>query len=319
MNVNIKMRHLLRALTAAALAATAAIAGAQTRVITLGTVGGPVLALERGQPANAVLVGERIYLVDAGNGTGRQLLAAGLDLRKVNHIFITHNHDDHNADWGTIMGLGWSTGRRADIHVWGPGGTESMLKGFLQYFAPNARIRMADSKGLRRPEDMFKAHDIQGPGVVFKDELVTVTAVENCHYHPDADGGARGDDKSYALRFQTPDKVIVFSGDTGKCAPMAEFARGADILFHEVVDLPLIEQRLLASLPPVLAKGLYQHMVQDHTTAEDIGRLAQAAGVKQVVLTHLIPGRGEPDSLFVDGVRKHFSGPTSVARDLQSF
>jgi ribonuclease BN (tRNA processing enzyme) len=295
------------------------LAGAQTKVITLGTVGGPVLSLERAQPSNAVVVGSRIYLVDAGNGVGRQLLAAGYDLRKVDNIFITHNHDDHNADWGTIMGLAWSTGRRADIHVWGPGGTESMLQGFLQYFAPNARIRMADSKGLRRPEDMFKAHDIRGPGVVFKDDLVTVTAVENCHYHPDPAGGARSDDKSYAYRFQTPDKVIVFSGDTGKCAAMAEFARGADILFHEVVDLPLIEQLLMRELPPLLAQGLYQHMVQDHTTAEDVGRLAKEAGVKEVVLTHLIPGRGESDALFLDAVRKHFHGPARVARDLMTF
>jgi ribonuclease BN (tRNA processing enzyme) len=113
--------------------------------------------------------------------------------------------------------------------------------------------------------------------------------------------------------------VIVFSGDTGKCPAMTEFARDADILFHEVVDLPSIQQLLQRELSPQLAQGLYQHMVQDHSTAEDVGRLAQDAGVKEVVLTHLIPGRGEPDSLFIEGVRKHFRGPVRVARDLMSF
>ena len=265
------------------------------------------------------MVRDRVYLIGAGNGVGRQLLAAGIDPRRVGHIFVTHNHDDHNADWGTLMGLSWSTGRREDVHVWGPGGTESMLQGFLQYFAPNARIRMADSKGLRPPQEMFRAHDILGPGVVFKDDLITVQAIENCHYHPDPSGGTRPDDKSYAFRIQTLDKVVVFSGDTGKCPAMIEFARGADLLFHEVVDLPSIEGLLRRSLPPVLAQGLYQHMIQDHTTAEDVGRLAQAAGVKEVVLTHLIPGREEPETLFIGGVRKHFTGVVKVARDLMSF
>ncbi|SEB25104.1 MBL fold metallo-hydrolase [Variovorax sp. YR216] len=313
------MKRPVSLFVAATLALTSALAGAQTRVVTLGTAGGPVLSLERSQPANALVVRDRVYLVDAGNGVGRQLLAAGLDLRKVEHIFITHNHDDHNADWGTVMGLAWSTGRRGDIHVWGPAGTESMLQGFLQYFAPNARIRMADAKGLRRPNDMFKAHDIVGPGLVFKDDLVTVTAVENCHFHAASAGGARSDDKSYAFRIQTPDKTIVFSGDTGQCAAMVDFARGADLLLHEVVDLPSIQRLLKQELPPQLAEGLYQHMVQEHTTAEDVGRLAQAAGVKELVLTHLIPGREEPESLFVDGVRKHYKGPVKVARDLMAF
>lgn len=314
-----KMQRFRSSIVAALLAVVSMAASAQTRVVTLGTVGGPVLSLERAQPANAVIVADRIYLVDAGNGVGRQLLAAGLDVRRVDNIFITHNHDDHNADWGTLMGLAWSTGRRADIHVWGPAGTERMLSGFLNYFGPNARIRMADSKGLRRPEDMFKAHDIKGSGLVFKDDVVTVTAVENCHFHPDPAGGQRGDDKSFAFRFQTPDRVIVFSGDTGRCPAMTELARGADILFHEVVDLPSIEQLLQRELPPVLAQGLYQHMVQDHTTAEDVGRMARDAGVKEVVLTHLIPGREEPDSIFIEGVRKHFQGPVRVARDLMAF
>lgn len=314
-----KVGTTLRGLLAAALMVACSLAGAQTKVVTLGTFGGPVVTLERAQTSNALIVNNRIYLIDAGYGVSRQLRAAGYDLRRVDNIFITHNHDDHNSEWGTLMGLAWSTGRRSDIHVWGPAGTESMLQGYLQYFAPNARIRMADTKGLRRPEDMFRAHDFAGSGQVFKDDLVTVTAVENCHFNPGSDGGARPSDKSYALRFQTPDKVVVFSGDTGKCEAMTEFARGADLLIHEVVDLPGIEAVLNRELPPVLAKGLYQHMVEDHTTAEDVGRLAQAAGVREVVLTHLIPGRGEPDAVYLEPLRKHYKGPARVARDLMVF
>lgn len=307
------IRHLL----SFAFVCATGTAPAQTNVITLGTQGGPLPRAERSQPANALVVRDRVYLIDAGNGVARQLVAAGIDYRRANRIFITHNHDDHNADWGTLMGLQWATGGREETHVYGPAGTESMLKGFLQFFAPNARIRMTDSKGLSPPETVFIAHDITGNGLVYRDDLVTVTAQENCHFSPAV--GRTGQDKSYALRFQTPDKVIVFSGDTGRCPVLNEFARGADLLVHEVIDLRLTETALKESLPAPVAQGLMRHMTDEHTTAEDVGRLAAAAGVKQVILTHVIPGGKEPDSVYLDALRKHFNGPATVARDLMVF
>jgi ribonuclease BN (tRNA processing enzyme) len=291
---------------------------AETRVITLGTQGGPMPFASRAQPANAVVVNGRVYLVDAGNGVAQQLVKAGLDHRRVGQIFITHNHDDHNADWGTLMGLQWSTGRRQPTHVYGPAGTEAMLKGFLEYFKPNARIRRADSKGLPPPEQMFKAHDYPGDGQIYKDDLITVTAAENCHFSKDG-AGASGVDHSYSLRIQTPDKVIVFSGDTGACAPVAALAKEADLMIHEVIDLDLIEKAMMAQLPPEIAQGLMRHMRVEHTTAEEVGRLAKAAGVKQLVLNHIIPGRDEPDSVYLDPVKRHYDGPVTVARDLMSF
>jgi ribonuclease BN (tRNA processing enzyme) len=293
-------------------------AQADTRVITLGTQGGPMPFAARAQPANALVVNDRVYLIDAGNGVTQQLVKAGIDHRKVGQIFITHNHDDHNADWGTLMGLQWATGRRQPTHVYGPAGTEGMLKGFLEYFKPNARIRMADSKGMPPPEQMFKAHDYKGDGEVYKDDLITVTAAENCHFGKDG-AGASGLDHSYSLRIQTPDKVVVFSGDTGNCAPVAALAKGADLMIHEVIDLDLLEKAITKQLPPALAQGLMRHMREEHTTAEDVGRLAKAAGVKQLVLNHIIPGQDEPDSVYLDPIKKHYDGPTTVARDLMSF
>lgn len=313
------MKKILATLAAVGLMGAFAPALAQTRVITLGTQGGPVPSVTRSQPANALVVRDRIYLIDAGNGVARQITAAGLNFRQVGQIFITHNHDDHNADWGTLMGLQWATGRRAETHVWGPAGTEAMMKGFLQFFAPNARIRMADSKGVQPPEKQFRAHDIQGPGLVYKDDLITVTAVENCHFAHGTDASRQDTDKSYAFRFQTPDQVVVFSGDTGKCPQLLEFSRGADLLVHEVIDLPGIEKAMMRELPPGVAQALMRHMIDEHTTGEDIGKLAEAAGVKKVVLTHVIPGKDEPDSLYIDAVKKNYKGPVVVAKDLMSF
>ena len=134
-------------------------------------------------------------------------------------------------------------------------------------------------------------------------------------------------DTSFAYRFQTPDKVVVFSGDTGQCADLVEFARDADLLVHEVVSLPLIAdslRRFMASQQsrpqPGLFEDLMKHMAADHTVPEDIGRLAAAARVKKVVLSHFVPGRdGEPDSAYVDGVKQHYDGPVIAAQDLMSF
>lgn len=301
---------------------------ASTRVIVLGTRGGPVPTATRAQPANAVVVGDRVYLVDAGNGVVRQLVLARLDYRRVDHIFVTHNHDDHNADWGTLMGLQWTTGRTAPVHVYGPPGTETMLKGFLQYFEPNAKIRSTEVRRRTTPGDTFRAHDITRGGLVFQDDRVKVSATEVCHYHFDPGSPpSGGPHKSFAFRFETSDKVVVFSGDTGQCASLADFARDADLLVHEVVSLPLIAdslRRLIASqpgpVPPSVFQDLMRHMAEDHSVPEDIGKLAAEARVKKVVLTHFVPGDdSDPDDAYTEGVKKYFPGPVVAAHDLAAF
>jgi ribonuclease BN (tRNA processing enzyme) len=109
-----------------------------TRLLTLGTQGGPRGNADRAQPSNVLIVNGTPYLIDAGNGVARQLLLAGVPITNIRQIFITHNHDDHNADWGTLMGRAWTSVQYEPMTVYGPPGTESMRKGFLQYFAPNA-------------------------------------------------------------------------------------------------------------------------------------------------------------------------------------
>ncbi|MEY4761171.1 MAG: hypothetical protein RLZZ200_1027 [Pseudomonadota bacterium] len=296
-----------------------------TRLVTLGTQGGPRIQPTRAQPATLLSVGTTHYLFDAGNGVAQQLMLAGVPVTGIGRIFITHHHDDHSADWGTVMGLAWSTGRTEPIHVYGPAGTESMLQGFLQYLAPNVANRRLRNARFVDPRDMFVAHDIRGNGPVYEDANIRVTALENCHYHYEPGDPGYGTQKSYAFRIQTPDKTIVLSGDTGDCGKaLVDFARGADLLVHEVVLLEPIEQQLrrdpaIRYHPNQLA-DLMQHMRDEHTTPEDIGRLAAAAGVKQVVLTHLVPGGNiAPDAAYSDGVKKFFNGPVVVARDLMAF
>jgi ribonuclease BN (tRNA processing enzyme) len=297
-----------------------------TRLILLGTAGGPRGSAERAQPSNLLVVNGKPYLIDAGNGVARQLMLAGIPFTSIRHIFITHNHDDHNADWGTLMGRSWTSGQHEPMTVYGPRGTESMRKGFLQYFAPNAAAHYLEGAVNIPPDKVILAHDIAGPGLVYEDANIHVTAVENCHYHFSKGSPGYGWQQSFAYRFQTPDRVIIFSGDTGACGDkLVKFAMGADILVHEVIELAAIGANVQSrgdgsySLPGQ-REALLQHLRTEHTSAEEVGRVASAAGVKMVVLTHVTPGTpAQKDEIYSNGVQKLYQGPVVVGRDLMEF
>jgi ribonuclease BN (tRNA processing enzyme) len=298
-----------------------------TRLITLGTQGGPRGSADRSQPSNVLIVNGKPYVIDAGNGVAGQLLRAGVPFTSIRQIFITHNHDDHNADWGTLMGRAWTSGQYEPMTVYGPRGTESMRKGFLQYFAPNAAAHYLEGAVNVPPAKVILAHDIPGPGLVYQDGNIRVTAVENCHYHFSKGSPGYGWQQSFAFRFQTPDRVIVFSGDTGPCGDvLVKFAAGADILVHEVIDLEAIEAALAARTAdgsnslPGQREALMNHMRTEHTTAEEVGRVAAAAGVKMLVLTHIVPGTlPDDESRYTEPIRRSYKGPVVVAHDLMEF
>ncbi len=299
-----------------------------TRLVLLGTQGGPRVNVDRAQSANVLIVNGTPYLIDAGNGVARQLSLAHLPLPSIHQIFITHNHDDHNADWGTLMGLAWTLGNTRPITVYGPRGTESMRQGFLQYFAPNAAAHNLEGAANVPPEAVILAHDIVAPGLVYQDANIRVTAHENCHYHFSKGTPGYHWQQSFAFRFDTPDRVIVFSGDTGPCGnALADFAKGADILVHEVIDVPAIEAVLRRPIPtpgfdtsPARIAALMNHMITEHSTPQEVGKTASKAGVRMVVLSHLIPGASsEPDNGYVEGVKQFYSGPVVVGRDLLEF
>ena len=312
-------------------------------MIALGTQGGPSPNPSRSQPAHALQVAGQTYLVDAGNGVARQLVRAGIPLARVKKIFVTHNHDDHNADLGTLLGLAWSLGSLEPFAVFGPAGVERVIEGFRESYAVNAAIRQRDAPGRRggRIEGEVESHAIGEASAsqrIYRDEHVQVFAIENCHYHhePAEEGGPAGQgdsegqgdpaaERSYAFRFETADRSVVFSGDTGPCQPLVAFSRGADVLVHEVFHTDLMGQSLRASGP---AQGIPEEMLgamlrrseKYHSTPEVVGRLARDAGVGMVVLTHVMPGdASDPDSAYVSGVSELYSGRVVVARDLMRF
>jgi ribonuclease BN (tRNA processing enzyme) len=268
-----------------------------------------------------VVVDGRPYLVDCGYGTLRALVQAGLRHLDVGTVCLTHLHNDHIADVAALLSHQWTGSRRDPTAVYGPPGTAALVRGAIAFFAGDVEIRSIDEGRTARPDALFIGRDVQAsnaPVQVFKDDRVTVRAIENMHY-PEA-ATARMAHRSLAYRFDMADRSIVFSGDTAPSANLVELARNADVLVCEAVDMARHRELLAAAEAAGPGASIARHVAETHSTTEEVGRMAAAARVKTVVLSHLLPGSnpqpGEiPDTAYIAGVRRYFDGQVIVGRD----
>lgn len=286
-------------------AVNGAIAADRARIILLGTKGGPSLGKFRSNAATLLLINETPYLIDCGYGVSRQLVSAGVSLDRLRYIFLTHHHSDHNLEYGPLLYNVWAAKKAPRLAVYGPPGLTRMTADFYRYMKFDIDTRIAD-EGLPDPRRLVTTREFHRGGLVMKNSEVTVSSFRV--RHPPIT-------QSYAYRFDTNDRSIVISGDTAYAAGLAEFARGADVLIHEAMYLPAIE-KLLKQFPA--ATRLREHLLASHTTTDDVGRIAQRAGVKTVVLTHFVPGDDPEitDEQWTEGVQKHFKGQIIVGKDL---
>jgi ribonuclease BN (tRNA processing enzyme) len=276
-----------------------------TRLILLGTKGGPSLGDSRKNPSTLLLINGAPYLVDCGYGVSRQLVAASVAPDKVRYIFITHHHSDHNLEYGSVVYNAWATGLPMRIDAYGPPGLQKMTGAFFEYmkFDIDTRIKDEGRPDLRK---LISPHEFAKPGVVMQNDDVKVSAA--LVPHPPIK-------QSYAYRFDAKDRSIIVSGDTAYSPALADFARGADVLVHEVMYLPAVES-LIKKVPN--AARLREHLMASHTSSEDVGRVAARAEVKTLVLSHFVPGNDPSitDEQWAEGARKHFKGRIVVGRDL---
>jgi ribonuclease BN (tRNA processing enzyme) len=297
-----------------------------TQLVLLGTQGGPNVNVRRSQASNAIIVDGRPYLVDCGYGAVRGLVAAGIGYAQLGTAFITHLHDDHTADVAALLTLQWTGNKTQPTDIYGPYGTAAMVDAAIAFTKANTDIRVTDEGRKTRPEQIFHGHDVPAqpnPVQVFKDDRITVTATENTHYPERAK--AAMPHRSIAYRVQTATRSIVISGDTAYSKNLVGLARGADLFVCEIIDQPQYEANLTQARAQAAAgnqNSVAQHVVETHSNNEAVGRMAAEAGVKSVVLTHLLPGSNRntvqeyPDSSYIEGVRKFFSGQVIVGRDL---
>ena len=263
-----------------------------TRLITLGTAAGPGPRAHQAQSSNLLTVNGAQYVIDTGDGVARRIAKAGINVRDIGTIFITHHHDDHTAGLGTLMSVAWDNQRTSPINVYGPPPTEALVRAAVQYYGISAEIRIADGGRSIPVAQIFNGHDV-GTGLIYQDTNIKVSAIQNSHFDFHK-GPASGKHKSYSYRFETPDRVVVFTGDTGASDALTELARNADLLvtetssFEERMNI-MIASRQRQAMSPAEQEGITRQATQGHMTLEIIGKMAARANVKTVVLSHLTP------------------------------
>lgn len=283
--------------------AFAATPPSRTRLILLGTKGGPTPSKDRA-PASAVLItGGRPYLIDCPDGTARQLVLAGVDPTTVGNVFLTHNHSDHMAGLGALFLLAWGAGLKTPVTVYGPPPLREIVRAELAAGAPDIEYRMRE-EGRPDLRGLIRTQELEAPGVILPRPPVRVTCAKVHHYTVPA----------FAYRFDTPDRSIVYSGDTAPSDALIELARGAGVLVHEAMLESAIGRIADANANATM---LRDHLLKSHTTTEQLGKIAAAAGVGTVVLTHLVPAFPDiTDAMWAAGVKRHFGGRVIVGQDL---
>jgi len=296
-----------------------------THLITVGTRSGPLPTAARAQSSNLLIVNGALYVIDAGDGLARRLARGGYAIRDIDHVFITHLHDDHSAGLIPLMSVQYDSGRSKPVEIHGPPGTENLIRAALQYLAVNSDIRISDGTRSFPISKIFTGHDL-GTGTVYRDANVAVKAVENSHFHFPPGSPAYGKTKSYSYRFDMRDKSVVFTGDTGPSEDLTELANNADMLVTEITSFDEIKELALKNgqwerMSPEQQASFVHHATEEHLSAAEVGKLASRAGVKTVVLTHIPATSDSKDQYkrYGDAVKKLFSGQVLIAKDLMEF
>ena len=284
---------------------SAAAQNQATRLILLGTGGGPRPRKASSASAQVIVIGDAAYVIDCGDGVARQLAFAGVPLTTLRHVFVTHQHSDHNADYGNLVWLAWTAGLRTRVDTWGPPPLEKMTKLFFEMNKYDIDARISN-EGRAPLAPLVHVHELRAGGAVMSDANVKVTAalVDHPPVVP-----------AFAYRFDARDRSIVISGDTAPSQNLVKLAAGADVLVHSVMYPPAID-RLVARVPN--AAALKTSILAHQTSAEDAGRIAQEAGVKMLVLSHFVPPDDPEvtDAMWLEAATRQFRGTVIVGRDL---
>ena len=266
-----------------------------TVVITLGT-GTPRPHPDVMGPATAVVVGERVFLFDAGVAVERRLAGAGLPTNGVTAAFITHLHSDHVLGLPDLIFSSWMFGRTRPFPVYGPAGLRPMIEHLYEAFREDIANREAEygAKGGYQVEPRAIR-----PGVVFDSGGVRVTAFNVLH------GEWR---EAYGYRIDTPTRSIVISGDTRPSEELVRMATGVDVLIHEVHPASV---RQIGNRPNV---DWPKYISEHHTTSIQLGELAARAKPKLLIVYHN-SRRVTADELIAD-IRRSFAGAIAIAEDL---
>ena len=287
-------------------------------LLLLGT-SSPIHSAHRFGPAQAILGGRSIILVDCGWGATLRLYQAGIRLPAIDAVFFTHLHSDHITDFADLLVMRWLGGVTAPLPVYGPAGTAQMVEGFRRALSEDTKFRLAHhGEKLSAIGTACEVEEISGgetPAEVAKigDMTVSAFAVDHRPVMP-----------AFGYRFERGGRVITVSGDTNPCPGLINGARGADILVCDSQNRAMMQvfEDSLRKAGNELQASLLLDSHTYHASTHDAARVAHEAGVKHLVLSHVmpaIPNEGPQVEAFAAGLSEIFGGRITVGRDLQRF
>ena len=275
----------------------------QTKLVMLGT-GTPFADPERSGPSLAIVVNDQSYIVDCGPGVVRRASSLSktypaLAAKELKRLFITHLHTDHTVGYPDMIFTPAVLDRNAPLNVYGPKGLKSMTNHILKAYKEDIVVRV---KGLEMGNaDAYKVNVVEvKPGLIYQDELVKVHAFNVSH------GSWK---HAFGYRFETPDKVIVVSGDATYSQSLVENAKNCDILVHEIFSQSGLDKR---------EERWKRYHSTFHTSPSQLAEIANQVKPKLLVLTHLL-FFGESKETLLEEVKKKYKGPVALATDLDVY
>jgi len=244
----------------------------KTQIVLLGT-GTPLPDPERAGPCTAIVVNGTPYLVDFGTGLVRRAAAArdkgvtGLEPVNLKIGFITHLHSDHTLGFADIILTPWIMGRKEPLEVYGPAGTQDMAEHILKAYGVDIKSRTQGLEHSNATGYRVNVHEIK-PGIVYKDENVTVKAF-NAHHGQLA--------QTFGYRFETPDRTIVISGDATPRSDVLENCHRCDVLIHEVYTQASFDK---------VSPEWKQYRLAYHTSSKELAEIANKAKPGLLILYH---------------------------------
>jgi ribonuclease Z len=268
--------------------------------VTLLGTGNPRPSLERFGPSILVSAGTERLLFDCGRGATQRLFQHGIPLGEVRSLFLTHLHSDHTVGIADLWLTGWIFGRALPLSVRGPAGTRDLVLNLEKAYAFDVHMRRdVDEKLPPRGVELI-ASDV-AEGVVFETGLLRVTAFFVDH------GLVR---PALGYRVDFGPRSVVLSGDTRPTPNLVKFARGTDVLIHEVVATEAEWRGAAGNLTAEQVRRVIEH----HTTPEDAGKIFTAVHPRLAVYSHIVPSTAK-DSDLIPPTRKTYSGPLEVGED----
>ena len=285
-------------------------------VVFLGT-GSPLPNPDRCGAGQVVVAGDSHVLVDCGWGAARRLRPAGVLPQSIDVAVFTHMHTDHMTDVPDFLFQRWTGGAIVPLRVFGPEGTQEMIDGFLMALRRDIGFRLAHHGDKLHPHGI-RVEVTEVPTTKSPVEFLALGELRFESFEVDHFPVV----PAFGYRAKYDERTVVLSGDTSFCETLASASKGADMLVCEAMNLALMEERIAALRKMGMEReaGLMGDVPSYHISTVEIAKLAAAAGVGEVVLTHVIPSiPNDPaqEAAFMTGMSEMYRGRVRVARDLQ--